>query len=381
MMLLWPCGSALPVALSVLGALGVSCCAKIFRAVILNAEPAFPATRLKRAHRSSCVRVWLTYFWRGQQQQQQQRAQQQQNAMVVQELVKQLTEMGFSKVRAMAALHNSSYDLIDALQWLEEHADELESFFESAAGGAAPAGGGPAGGAAAAPARAPVVRAPAAQVQQAPSPQVVQLIGVFEPVLRAIALVASGDNRPKQALDEIRLPAMEKDGWQGIHAAVRRIWAGERDAGALTAGLDANTSFFLAKVLEMVALGADALKRQADEDTLAGMPKDPEFDVVVQQLRPMLQRMAKFAVARTREAYGQGGMVDEGEESQLNAFIEKMEAAQYQLKTGWEMVCAGVRELGDLIECVAPLANGKPDDKSNRLLRTLAQLIAQIEGA
>jgi hypothetical protein len=322
--------------------------------------------------------VWLTNCGRGQQQQQQrqpQRAQQQQNAMVVQELVKQLTEMGFSKVRAMAALHNSSYDLIDALQWLEEHADELESFFESAAGGAAPAGGGPAGGAAA------PARAPAAPVQQAPSPQVVQLIAVFEPVLRAIALVASGDNRPKQALEEIRLPAMEKDGWQGIHAAVRRIWAGERDAGALTAGLDANTSFLLAKVLEMVAMGADALKRQIDEDTLAGMPKDPEFDAVVQQLRPMLQRMASFAVARTREAFGQGGMVDEGEESQLNAFIEKMEAAQYQLKTGWEMVCAGVRELGDLIECVAPLANGKPDDKSNRLLRTLAQLIAQIEGA
>jgi hypothetical protein len=95
--------------------------------------------------------------------------------------------MGLSKVRAMKALHNSSYDIIDALQWLEEHADELESFFESAAGGAAPVGGGPAGGA-------------AAVLQQALTPQVVQLIGVFEPVLRAIALVSSGDNRPKQSL-------------------------------------------------------------------------------------------------------------------------------------------------------------------------------------
>ena len=61
--------------------------------------------------------------------------------MVVQELVKQLTEMGFSKVRAMAALRSSSYDLIDALQWLEEHADDPESFFEAAAAGAAPGGG------------------------------------------------------------------------------------------------------------------------------------------------------------------------------------------------------------------------------------------------
>jgi len=320
-----------------------------------------------------------------QQQQQQQRAQQQQNAMVVQELVKQLTEMGFSKVRAMAALRSSSYDLIDALQWLEEHADDPESFFEAAAAGAAPAGGGggAAGGsaqAASAPAPAPAAAA-APPVQQAPSPQVLQLIGIFEPVLRAIALVAAGDNRPRQALDEVRLPAMEKDGWQGIHAAVRRIWAGERDAGALQAGLDANTSFLVAKALEMVALGADALRLQADDDTLAGMPKDPEFEsVVLQQLRPMLQRMAKFAVECTREAYGQGGMVDEGEETQLSTFIDKMEAAQYQLKTGWEMVCAGVREMGDLVECVSPLANGQPDDKSARLLRTLVQLIAQLEG-
>ena len=172
---------------------------------------------------------------------------------------------------------------------------------------------------------------------------------------------------------------MEKEGCQGIHAVVRRIWAGERDAGALTAGLDINTSFLLAKVLEMVALGADALKRQGDEDTLVAMPKDPDFEVVVQQLRPMLQRMARFAVARTREAFVQGCMIDKGEESQLNAFIEKMEVNQYHLKTGWEMVCTGVREMGDLIECVAPLANGKPDNKSNRLIRTLAQLIAQIE--
>jgi hypothetical protein len=60
----------------------VSCCAKIFGSGFLNAEPAFPATRLTRAYRSSYVRVWLTYCGR-EQQQQQQRVQQQQNDMVV----------------------------------------------------------------------------------------------------------------------------------------------------------------------------------------------------------------------------------------------------------------------------------------------------------
>lgn len=209
---------------------------------------------------------------------------------------------------------------------------------------------------------------------------VIQMVPLFEPVLRAIALVANGNTRPQQALDQVRLPAMEGDGWKGFHGAVRRIWAGERNATAVKGALDANTSFFVDKVLELVALGADALVRQADEDTWLAMPKDPEFGTVVQQLRPMLQRMAKFAVARTRDAFGQGdGMLDENEEGQLNAFIEKMEGAQYQLKTGWEMVCAGVRETGDLLECVSPLANGKPDDKSARLLCTLVQLIVESE--
>jgi hypothetical protein len=289
---------------------------------------------------------------------------------MAQELVKQLTEMGFSKVRAMAALRNSSFDLIDALQWLEEHADDPDSMFEGSgrSGGAAPPGAG--GGAAA---------AAAAPVRQEPSAQVVQMLPLFEPVLRAIALVANGHTRAQTALDTVRLPAMEGDGWKGFHSAVRRIWAGERNAATLTVGLDANTTFFVHKVLEMTALGADVLQRQADDDTWSAMPKDPEFDAVLQQLRPMLQRMAKFAVASTQQAFGQGAMLDEREEGELNTFIDKMEAAQYQLKTGWEMVCAGVRESDDVIECVAPLANGKPDDKSNRLLRTLVQLIAQIE--
>ena len=104
---------------------------------------------------------------------------------------------------------------------------------------------------------------------------------------------------------------MENDGWTGFHAAVRRIWAGERSAAALKAGLDANTTYFVDQVLEKIALGTDTLASQADEDTWYAMPKDPDFDPVLTQLSPMLQRMAKYAVESTREALGQGGMVDE----------------------------------------------------------------------
>ena len=296
--------------------------------------------------------------------------QQQEQAQMAQELVQQLTEMGFSKARAMAALRSSSFDLIDALQWLEEHADDPEDSFSAAAPSPVPSAGAALTGAAAA-------AAPAAAAQ--PSPLVVNKARLFEPVLRAIALVACGNTRPQQALDEVRLPAMENDGWTGFHAAVRRIWAGERSAAALKAGLDANTTYFVDKVLEQIALGTDTLASQADQDTWYAMPKDPDFDPVLTQLSPMLQRMAKYAVESTREALGQGGMVDEGEEKELTEFIAKMEAAQYQLKTGWDMVCAGVREVGDLLECVPPLANGKPDDKSCRLLRSLVTKIIEVE--
>ena len=150
---------------------------------------------------------------------------------MAQELLKQLTEMGFSKPRAAAALRSSNFDLIDALQWLEEHADDPDSMFEG--GGAASSRG----------AAGPAPAAPSTPVQQAPSAQVVRMVPLFEPVLRAAALVAVGNSRPKQALDELRLPAMESDGWKGLHAAVRRIWTGERNAASLKAGLDANTSF------------------------------------------------------------------------------------------------------------------------------------------
>ena len=296
----------------------------------------------------------------------------QQDTMMAQELLKQLTEMGFSKPRAAAALRSSNFDLIDALQWLEEHADDPDSMFEGGSNGAAASRG----------AAGPAPAVPSTPVQQAPSAQVVRMVPLFEPVLRAAALVAVGNSRPKQALDELRLPAMESDGWKGLHAAVRRIWTGERNAASLKAGLDANTSFIVEKVLEFVALGADTLARQADEDTWLAMPRDPEFEPVVQQLRPMLQRIAKFAVERTRESFGESqidlAILNDSEEAQLNEFVDKMEAAQYQLKTGWEMVCAGVRVIGDLLECVSPLANGKPDDKSFRLLRTLVELITQI---
>ncbi len=44
------------------------------------------------------------------------------------ELVRQLTEMGFPEVKAIAALKNSGNEMMDAIAWLDEHADEPEEY-------------------------------------------------------------------------------------------------------------------------------------------------------------------------------------------------------------------------------------------------------------
>jgi uncharacterized UBP type Zn finger protein len=57
--------------------------------------------------------------------QQQRSAQPQQ---VPRELINQLTEMGFSEVKAIAALKNAGNEVLDAIGWLDEHADEPDEF-------------------------------------------------------------------------------------------------------------------------------------------------------------------------------------------------------------------------------------------------------------
>jgi hypothetical protein len=46
---------------------------------------------------------------------------------------------------------------------------------------------------------------------------------------------------------------LEENGWQ-ITSAVQRIWAGERDAQALTVGIDTNSAALVRRVLELVEM-------------------------------------------------------------------------------------------------------------------------------
>jgi hypothetical protein len=71
----------------------------------------------------------------------------------------------------------------------------------------------------------------------------------FEPLLQLVAAAVTNAGLRPQI--EALLPQLEQKGWR-LTDAVRRIWAGERDAQALTAGLDGQDSALVRRVLEIV---------------------------------------------------------------------------------------------------------------------------------
>ncbi len=64
-----------------------------------------------------------------------------------------------------------------------------------------------------------------------------EVVDRFEPLLQAIAAVAQGDDGARAEI-EAMLPQLEENGWR-LRDAVHGIWQGQRDAAALTEGIDA----------------------------------------------------------------------------------------------------------------------------------------------
>ncbi len=75
-------------------------------------------------------------------------------------------------------------------------------------------------------------------VPEPSGPDMNQVLQNFAPLLEAIAAVARGDDGPREQIEAV-LPQLEQNGWQ-LTDAVHRLWAGERDPEALTAGMDPN---------------------------------------------------------------------------------------------------------------------------------------------
>lgn len=96
-------------------------------------------------------------------------------------------------------------------------------------------------------------------------------------------------------------------------------------------------------------------------------------------MQPMLRRVATMAVQQARAAMGEGEGCAAAEESAIMEYVTQMEGANWQLRTPLEMLCAGVRTPEDLLECIAPLPSGKPDDRSARLALSVMALVLQIE--
>jgi hypothetical protein len=89
------------------------------------------------------------------------------------------------------------------------------------------------------------------EVPESSGPEMNQVLQNFAPLLQAIAAVALGDDGPREQI-EAALPELEQDGWQ-LTDAVHRIWAGERDAEALTAGRDEQDAQLIRHILDLLA--------------------------------------------------------------------------------------------------------------------------------
>jgi CHAT domain/AAA domain len=80
-----------------------------------------------------------------------------------------------------------------------------------------------------------------------------QVRAEFESLLQAIAAAAPSEDAAQRHEIEQVLTELEAQGWH-LKEAVERLWAGERDAGLLTEGLDAQDSALIAQVLELLAI-------------------------------------------------------------------------------------------------------------------------------
>ena len=86
-------------------------------------------------------------------------------------------------------------------------------------------------------------------IQSPAGPDMTQVLHKFEPLLQGIAAAVNDEGLRAQI--EPLLAAWEQKGWR-LTEAVHRIWAGERDAEALTAGMDEQDTALVRRVLELL---------------------------------------------------------------------------------------------------------------------------------
>ena len=113
------------------------------------------------------------------------------------------------------------------------------------------------------------------------------------------------------------------------------------------------------------------------------IPKDPEIEAsTIAPLRPWVQRIARTAARQTAQSFGLTDVApssdDLKEDEAVNRFVSQLDARGWQLRTPVEMLCAGVRSDSDVLECIAALPNGLPDDNSARLVHAILEELARM---
>jgi tetratricopeptide (TPR) repeat protein len=92
-----------------------------------------------------------------------------------------------------------------------------------------------------------------------------QILEELDPLLLAVAEVARGRDELREDV-ELALTELAEAGWL-LTGAVRRIWAGERDARALTAEVDPGSAPLVLRILEL-------LEKPSPDEVLAAMPPE-----------------------------------------------------------------------------------------------------------
>lgn len=80
-------------------------------------------------------------------------------------------------------------------------------------------------------------------------PDMAQVLREFEPLLQGIA-AAAGDAGRRGQIEPV-LADLEEKGWR-LRDPAHRLWAGERDPAALTAGIDSNSAQLVRRILALV---------------------------------------------------------------------------------------------------------------------------------
>ncbi|MCP4664034.1 MAG: CHAT domain-containing protein [bacterium] len=136
-------------------------------------------------------------------------------------------------------------------------------------------------------------------------PDMTQVLEGLDPLLRGIAAVARGNDEQRAAI-ESALSEVEGMGWQ-LTAAAQRIWAGDRDAQALTAGVDSNSGLLIERILELIELPIPEEVLAAAPDAVREAIEALDAEALKAALDQLPGEEARTLVAQLREAGILGG--------------------------------------------------------------------------